>query len=233
MSEKLILIDTPQVMPDNPIQIKTPWALWMKIYEVENWVEDNYGFRPNVFDDITGLSKKSFSEINDPQLFEQQNFWPEGKTDVTDSSQSPTKLLPINGAEPDGESSQWPTKLLTINGAEPDGEVSRYTNGIKYLLNVEYEGNQYKIETGNRASHTRSGVHMHESGGVTWILDGGDMTIYVEDLDPTTFEEETRFYMPSNVPMSAANLSEQDSVQMNIFLAPIGQKLATVLDPNF
>ena len=201
-------------MSDNPIQIKNLWALWMKIYEVENWVEDNYGFRPNVFDDITGLSKKSFSDINDPEIFEQHNFWPEGKTDIT-------------------ESLQWPKKLLTINGAEPDGEVSRYTNGIQYLLNVEYEGNQYKIETGNRASNTRSGVHMHESGGVTWILDGGDMTIYVEDIDATTFEEETRFYMPSNVPMSAANLSEQDSVQMNIFLAPIGQELATVLDPDF
>ena len=61
-------------MSDSPIQITNLWALWMKIYEVENWVEDNYGFRPNVLDDITGLSKKSFSDINDPQIFEQQNF---------------------------------------------------------------------------------------------------------------------------------------------------------------
>ena len=201
-------------MSDTPIQIKNLWALWMKIYEVENWVEDNYGFRPNVFDDITGLSKKSFSDINDPEIFEQQNFWPDGKTDLT-------------------ESSQWPEKLLTINGAEPPGEVSRYTVPPKFLLNAHYEGNRYVIETGNREANTRSGVHMHESGGVTWILDGGDMTIYVEDQTPKTFEEETRFFMPSNIPMSAANLSEQDSVQMNIFLVPIGQDLATTLDPDF
>ena len=168
-----------------------------------------------MIDDITGLRRNSFSDVYDPLTFERDQFWPRRKT-----------------ADSIGPS-QWPEVMTTINGSEPPAEVSRYTNGIKYLLNAEFKGKRYVVETGNRASGTRSGVHMHESGGVTWILDGGEMTIYVQGLNPAVFEEEERFYMPSSVPMSAVNLSGRDSVQMNIFVAPIGEGLATVLDPSF
>ena len=123
--------------------------------------------------------------------------------------------------------------MTTINGTKPPSEVSRYTDGTEYLLNVKYKGMRYVIETGNRASDTRSGVHMHDSGGVTWILDGGDMSIFVQGLTPTVFEEEERFYMPASVPMSAVNVSGEDSVQMNIFVVPLGEDLATDLDPSF
>jgi hypothetical protein len=74
---------------------------------------------------------------------------------------------------------------------------------------------------------------MHDSGGVTWILDGGDMTIFVQGFTPTVFQEEDRFYMPASVPMSAVNVSGIDSVQMNIFVVPLGEDLATDLDPSF
>ena len=74
---------------------------------------------------------------------------------------------------------------------------------------------------------------MHDSGGVTWILDNGDMTIFVQGFTPTVFQEKDRFYMPASVPMSAVNVSGIDSVQMNIFVVPLGEDLATDLDPSF
>ena len=202
-------------MSDKPKRIKTLRVLKRKIRKVEDWVEENYGFRPNVIDDITGLRRNSFSDVYDPLTFEREQFWPKRKT-----------------ADPI-QPSQWPEVMTTVNGSEPPAEVSRYTDGIKYLLNAEFKGKRYVVETGNRASGTRSGVHMHESGGVTWILDGGDMSIYVQGLTTEVFKEEERFYMPSSVPMSAVNVSGKDSVQMNIFVAPIGESLATVLEPSF
>ena len=202
-------------MSDNPTRVKSKRRLLKKIDKVVDWVENKYGFRPNLSDDITGLLRNSFSDVNDPMIFEEAECWP--KRDTADVF----------------EPSQWPDIMTTINGSEPPGEVARYTDGIEYLLNVKHKGMRYVIETGNRASDTRSGVHMHDSGGVTWILDGGDMSIFVQGLTPTVFEEEERFYMPASVPMSAVNVSGIDSVQMNIFVVPFGEDLATTLDPNF
>ena len=202
-------------MSDKPTRIKSKRRLVKKIDKVEDWVENKYGFRPDLSDDITGLIQNSFSDVNDPMTFEEAEFWP--KRDTADVF----------------EPSQWPDIMTTINGTKPPGEVTRYTGGVKYLLNVKYKGMRYVIETGNRASDTRSGVHMHDSGGVTWILDGGDMTIFVQGFTPTVFQEEDRFYMPASVPMSAVNVSGIDSVQMNIFVVPLGEDLATDLDPSF
>ena len=202
-------------MSDKTTRVKSKRRLLKKIDKVVDWVENKYGFRPNLSDDITGLLRNSFSDVNDPMIFEEAEFWP--KRDTADVF----------------EPSQWPDIMTTINGTEPPSEVSRYTDGTEYLLNVKYKGMRYVIETGNRASDTRSGVHMHDSGGVTWILDGGDMSIFVQGLTPTVFEEEERFYMPASVPMSAVNVSGEDSVQMNIFVVPLGEDLATDLDPSF
>ena len=86
---------------------------------------------------------------------------------------------------------------LPINGVEPPARAQRYADGADVLLNVKSAGKVYRIEKGSRAAETRSGVHIHDSGGITWILEGADITLYAQGISPTTFQERQRYYMPS------------------------------------
>lgn len=186
-------------------------GLRSEVARIEEMVEKTYGFRPNLLDDITGLENNSFSDLRDPGRFEQYAYYPR---------RSGTGFF-----EP------WPESLTTINGERPPADASRYIQGTaRDLLDVDYQGMRYVIEVGNRAPNTRSVVHVHEKGGVTWVLDGGDMTVFARDIEPEVFREGERYYMPANTPMSANNLSAIDSMQLNMFVLPHGIPLATTLE---
>jgi hypothetical protein len=138
----------------------TKQQLNCKINRVERLIQIEYGFRPEISDDITGLERNSFSNLYDPETFERDDFWPSRR--LPDPVQPPERTYPLS----------------TINGFEPPARAQRYADGTVILLNVKNGGKVYRIEKGNRAAGTRSGVHIHDSGGITWILDGADITLY-------------------------------------------------------
>lgn len=193
----------------------TKKQLERRIERIEDEIQDDYGFRPNISDDITGLKRDSFSSLYDPVTFERDDFWP-------------TRRLPAAVQPP-----EWTYPLSTINGLEPPARAQRYADETDLLLNVKSGGKVYRIEKGNRAAGTRSGVHIHDSGGITWILEGADITLYAQGISPTTFRERQRYYMPANTPMSANNLSAKDSELMDLFVYPVGGSPITVLEPGY
>jgi hypothetical protein len=193
----------------------TKQQLNCKINRVERLIQIEYGFRPEISDDITGLERNSFSNLYDPETFERDDFWPSRR--LPDPVQPP----------------EWTYPLSTINGSEPPARAQRYAEGTDILLNVKNGGKVYRIEKGNRAAGTRSGVHIHDSGGITWILDGADITLYAQGISPTTFKERQRYYMPANTPMSANNLSDINSELMDLFVYPVGGSPITVLEPGY
>ena len=186
-------------------------TLIKELKQLEDELRKDYGFRPSLIDDITGLERNAFADLNDPTRFEALRHYPHRANA--------------------GLYSPWPESLTTINGSALPADAARYIQGsAQYLLDVEHRGNRYVIEVGNRPPGTRSVVHVHEKGGVTWILDGGDITVYVRGIEPTTFEKGQRYYMPENTPMSANNLSEINSMQLNMFVVPLDVPLATPLE---
>ncbi len=193
----------------------TKRQLERKIERIEREIKDEYGFRPNISDDITGLKRRSFSSLYDPITFERDQFWPK-------------RTLPAPVDPP-----EWDYPLSTINGSTPPARAQRYADGGDVLLNVKHKGNIYLIEKGNRAAGTRSGVHIHDSGGNTWILKGGDIVLYAQGISPTTFTARQRYYMPANIPMSANNLSKTDAKLMDLFVYPVGGSPITVLEPGY
>ena len=202
-------------MPVNePVRV-TQKQLERKIERIERDIRDDYGFRPNISDDITGLKRTSFSSLYDPITFERDDFWP-------------ARRLPAPVEPP-----EWTYPLSTINGIEPPARAQRYASGADVLLNVKSGGKVYRIEKGTRAAGTRSGVHIHDSGGITWILEGADITLYAQGISPTTFQERQRYYMPANTPMSANNVSTRDSELMDLFVYPVGGSPITVLEPGY
>ena len=199
---------------NEPVRV-TQKQLERKIERIERDIRDDYGFRPNISDDITGLKRTSFSSLYDPITFERDDFWP-------------ARRLPAPVDPP-----EWTYPLSTINGADPPARAQRYAGGSDLLLNVKSGGKVYRIEKGNRAAGTRSGVHIHDSGGITWILEGADITLYAQGISPTTFQGRQRYYMPANTPMSANNMSARDSELMDLFVYPVGGSPITVLEPGY
>jgi hypothetical protein len=193
----------------------TKQQLERKIERIEREIKEEYGFRPNISDDITGLKRHSFSSLYDPITFERDQFWPK-------------RTLPAPVDPP-----EWVYPLSTINGITPPARAQRYADGGDILLNVKHKGNIYRIEKGNRAAGTRSGVHIHGSGGNTWILEGGDIALYAQGISPATFKQRQRYYMPANTPMSANNVSRSDSELMDLFVYPVGSSPITVLEPGY
>lgn len=206
-----------------------------EISRVEDRIEKDFGFRPNFIDDITGLENNSFSNPIDPIQMESMQYYPQ----LAESSFYPIQMEPMQYFS-EGEGSSLLDKSLglnraylsTIYGSRPPVTSSRYIKGSNTTyLDVDYLDNRYVIEGGNRRHQTRSVVHVHEKGGVTWILDGGDITIYANGIEPIAFGEGQRFYMPPNTPMSANNLSDTNSMQLTIFVLPLNVSSTTLLEP--
>lgn len=60
---------------NEPVRV-TKKQLERKIERIERDIRDDYGFRPNISDDITGLKRTSFSSLYDPITFERDDFGP-------------------------------------------------------------------------------------------------------------------------------------------------------------
>ena len=97
---------------------------------------------------------------------------------------------------------------------------------------VESDGNRLLVVQGTRKAGTRAPIHLHDYGGYTCVLTGV-VTDYVEGQPPMTFPAGTCYYMPPDVPMTAANLGTDDARLIDNFTLPPGGVPMNVLESDW
>lgn len=122
-----------------------------------------------------------------------------------------------------------PKPVNTINGQTLPGEVAGLVDVSTMLDTIDANGNQVIVSKGTRKAGTRVKIHVHEHGGHTCVLTG-EITDFIEGQEPQKFPAGTCYYMPPNVPMSAANLGTVDAVLIDTFIVPKGAPTITILE---
>ena len=142
--------------------------------------------------------------------------------------------LALGCEESDGvsEPTLFDDEISVINGEVPPGELLPLQD-VEVLLDVVKEdGNRLVVMRGTRLAGTRVGIHVHKFGGHTCV-ESGEITDFVEGLADATYPAGSCYYMPSNTPMAAANLGEEDAVLIDTFVLPPGEDMITILEPGW
>lgn len=119
--------------------------------------------------------------------------------------------------------------VSTINGRTLPGKIAGLENVTVMLDTIDANGKQIIVTKGTRKAGTRVGIHIHEYGGHTCVLTG-EITDFIEGHEPMKFPAGSCYYMPPNVPMSAANLGTEDAVLIDTFVVPPGASTITILE---
>ncbi len=103
------------------------------------------------------------------------------------------------------------------------------------MITDEITGDQQvRVFLGTRKAGTRAGIHVHESGGLTFVVGGkGRVTDFVEGFPNAEYPVCSYYSMPSNIPMSAANLTDKNVRLMDVFVTPVGQPFITFIEPGY
>jgi Ca2+-binding RTX toxin-like protein len=129
--------------------------------------------------------------------------------------------------------SNWNWNTSTVNGKDVVGNLLPLVN-TSTIVDQVIDGKRLVANLGTRKAGTRVGVHVHQSGGATFVIAGkGAITDSVEGYADTYNPLGNYYFMPYNTPMSAANLSEDDVVLLDVFFFPVDQTAITILEPDY
>ena len=135
---------------------------------------------------------------------------------------------------------KWRKPTRKINGQKPDGELNVMKNVSDGMVDwkgrdkVTGEEVHIVANLGYRNAGTRVGIHVHEDSGITFVLKGkGAITDYVESLPNSLNKKGDYYFMPSNVPMSAANLTKSDVLLLDLFVVSPGTSPITIIEPGY
>ena len=127
---------------------------------------------------------------------------------------------------------QWTYPITTINGATPPGKLQPLANTSTMLDTKQSDGLRLLVTKGTRLAGTRVAIHVHEYGGHTCVL-SGEITDFVEGKANGHYPAGKCYYMPPNIPMSAANLGKEDAVLIDTFILPVGVPPITIMEPGY
>lgn len=135
---------------------------------------------------------------------------------------------------PDFEPSGWSKPTTKLNYAPLPGKLKPYPNDQELLYETTDTFDIY-VNKGTRLNGSRAGIHVHESGGITFVMRGknGGITDFVEGYANTFNPMGHYYYMPANTMMSASNFSGSDVKLMDLFITPPGEPPITVLEPGY
>lgn len=122
--------------------------------------------------------------------------------------------------------------VTTINGEAPPGTALPLTDVSTMIDTIQDDGNRLVVWQGTRKAGTRAAIHYHDYGGHTCVL-SGTITDFSEGHEPMTFQAGTCYYMPSDIPMTAANLGPDDALLIDTFVLPPGPEPTTILEPGW
>lgn len=120
-----------------------------------------------------------------------------------------------------------------LNGITPPAVLSPTVDSITLLNTINADGQRVLMVKSVRKANTRIGIHVHKYGGYTIIL-SGTMTDFVQGIPNKKYGPNTAYYMPPCTPMSAANLSLTEDVELiDVFIGPPGEPYIEILEPNW
>lgn len=167
-----------------------------------------------------------------------QNLICQIKKNKIDPEQTANKLKDIIGMLKDSgcknieELSKETNGFTEINGESLPGELLPTQDGKVLLDIVNAYGQRVYIVKAIRKAGTRVGIHVHRYGGYTLIL-SGEMTDFVQGLPIKKYKANSGYYMPPCVPMSAANLGEEDVELIDIFIGEPCKPFIEILEPDW
>ena len=132
------------------------------------------------------------------------------------------------------EGNNWKKPTNKINGKRPKGELLPLQSSGTVIDEIVGD-NRLHVSIGQRIAGTRVGVHVHELGGLTFVMKGeGEITDFVEGVENNTFPAGTYYFMPANIQMSASNLTEKDTWLMDIFVTNEAKpNPITIIEPHY
>ena len=134
---------------------------------------------------------------------------------------------------PDVKPLEWSYGTTTINGSTPPGKLLQLQNS-KTVVDEIVGDLHYLVTIGTREAGTRVGIHVHESGGTTFLVGGkGKITDYVQGLPNAKHSLGGYYYMPANIPMSADNETAKNTRLMDVFIYPVGGQPITIIEPGY
>ena len=134
---------------------------------------------------------------------------------------------------PDYQPFDWHYDTKQINSERVPGELLPLQFSHE-VVNQIVDNQHIRVSLGVREAGTRVGIHVHESGGTTFVVSGdGRITDFVQGYNDTYNPKGHYYYMPSDLPMSAANLTEEPVVLMDIFVTPVNGAPITIIEPGY
>ena len=124
-----------------------------------------------------------------------------------------------------------PSDVTTLNGQVPPERVMPLRDQKQMLRTSDGQGNTILVARGTRPAHSRSPIHIHAHGGTTCVLEG-QMTLYMEDMEPMDAPAGACYFMPPGPVMSGVNTGETDAVIIDSFTFPEGTQPWNVVEPN-
>ena len=135
---------------------------------------------------------------------------------------------------PDAEPFAWVDPTTTVNGRSLPGKLLPFTKSVSVVDDV-IDGRNVAVNLGTREAGTRVAIHVHEVGGsVAFIIGGkGKLKTWTEGLDDGLVSKGGFYYSPSNIPISAANLTNRGVRVLDILITPVDVPQYTVLEPGW
>ena len=129
--------------------------------------------------------------------------------------------------------SNWNWGTSQINEMALDGKLLPLQDQTRVIDEIVGD-NRLIVNLGTRKAGTRVGIHVHESGGLTFVVSGdGAITDYLEGMENSFNQVGDYYFMPYNTTMSAANLEREDVVLLDIFYFPINKTSITILEEGY
>ena len=122
--------------------------------------------------------------------------------------------------------------VTTINGERPPGDLLPLQDSFTMLDTIDADGNRLVVTQGVRKAGTRVGIHVHEYGGHTCVM-SGEITDFIEGIEPKTYSAGECYYMPPNVLMTAAHLGSEDAILIDTFTLPDGEHTISICEPGY
>ena len=136
-------------------------------------------------------------------------------------------------SNPQFQTSNWNWGAETVNGTVPLGKLE-VMEGDGPAIDTVIDGKRLLVNVGIRKAGTRVGIHVHESGGLTFVMgEQGAITDFVEGFPERTFPTGTYYYMPYNTPMSASNRTDSDVQLIDIFYFPVDGLPITIIEEGY
>lgn len=136
-------------------------------------------------------------------------------------------------SNPQFQTSNWNWGAETVNGTVPLGKLE-VMEGDEPAIDTVIDGKRLLVNVGIRKAGTRVGIHVHESGGLTFVMgEQGAITDFVEGFPERTFPTGTYYYMPYNTPMSASNRTDSDVQLIDIFYFPVDGLPITIIEEGY